>query len=139
MHKNPRSVVSASIFPVLPLSGDKAHTCIQSWCWISNTKLSDFVLKNIFSGNRAVNGFDVFALASYLPLKAWHQRASLKIRPNLQFKGWNFIKLDTEGWRGGGKEREKKKKTGATLLVEIHCTVVHKTTMASLYHHWLQP
>lgn len=56
MHKNPRSMVSARIFPVLSLLGDKAHTCIQSWRWISNTKVSDFVLKNIFSGNWAVNG-----------------------------------------------------------------------------------
>jgi len=57
----------------------------------------------------------VFALASSPPLKPWHQRPSLKIRPNLQFKGWNFIKLDVKGWRGG-----EKKKTGATALVEIY-------------------
>lgn len=122
MHKNPRSTVSASVFPALRLSGDKAHTCIQSQLWISNTKVSDFVLKNIFSGNWAVNGFDVFALASSLPLKAWHQRASLKIRPNLQFKGRNFIKLDVKGWRGGGGGGGTN--PGATLPVEMY-TVQH--------------
>lgn len=74
MHKNPRSMVClcASIFPALTLSRDKAHTCIQSRLWLPNTKVSDYVLKNIFSGNWAVNGCDVFALASSPPLKAWH-------------------------------------------------------------------
>lgn len=110
-------MVSASIFPAPRLSGDKAHTCIQSRLWISNTKVSDFVLKNIFSGNWAVNGFDVFALASSLPLKAWQQRAPLKIRPNLQFKGRNFIKLDVKGWREG---RGGETNPGATLPVEMY-------------------
>lgn len=74
MHKNPRSMVClcASMFPALRLSRDKAHTCIQSQLWLPNTKVSDYDLKNIFSGNWAVNGCDVFALASSPPLKAWH-------------------------------------------------------------------
>lgn len=62
----------ASILSALRLSRDKAHTCIQSWLWLPNTKVSDYVLKNIFSGNWAVNGCEVFALTSSPPLKAWH-------------------------------------------------------------------
>lgn len=41
----------------------------------------------------------------------------MKIRPNLQFKGRNFIKLDVKGWRG---KKKKETNPGATLPVEMY-------------------
>lgn len=42
----------------------------------------------------------------------------MKIRPNLQFKGRNFIKLDVKGWRG-----KKKKKPTQEPLCLLRCTL----------------